>query len=97
MEALGWKRTSSGILSDEFVLISFEKDEAEIQLRASPAAKATSATISGNGLWWNKPLPAVVTSFENWLRRNRKDASLEWLDDFAAAMHKIQAASTPKP
>jgi hypothetical protein len=97
MEVLGWKRAKSGILSDEYALITFEKDKAEIQLRARPEAKATSATISGNGLWWNKPLPAVLTSFENWLRRNQKVASLEWLDEFAAAMHKIQAAKKPKP
>ena len=28
-------------------------------------------------------------SYETWLRRNRKDATLDLLDEFAAEMHKI--------
>jgi hypothetical protein len=98
MEALGWKRTSSGITSDEYVLMSFEKEKAEVQLRARAAAGATTAMISGDGLLWSKPLPvaAVPISYETWLRRNRKDATLDLLDEFAAAMHKIQSSNPGK-
>jgi WD40 repeat protein len=98
MEALGWKRTGSAVMSDEYVLVTFEKAKAEIQLRARAAAKATTAMISGDGLLWDKPLPvvAVAISYETWLRRNRKDATLDRLDEFAAEMHKIQAANTRK-
>ncbi|WP_406698978.1 hypothetical protein V5E97_08840 [Singulisphaera sp. Ch08] len=96
MEALGWKRTKSGVMSDEYVLMIFEKGKAEIQLRARADAKATTASISGDGLLWNKPLPVapVPTSYETWLRRNQKDATLDRLDEFAAEMHAIP---TSKP
>jgi hypothetical protein len=98
MESLGWKRTSSGVTSDEYVLMSFEKGKAEIQLRARAAVKAAAAMISGDGLLWNKPLPvaAVPISYETWLRRNRKDASLDWLDEFAAEMRKIPTSNPRK-
>jgi WD40 repeat protein len=98
MEALGWKRASSGVTSDEYVLMSFEKGKAEIQLRARAAAKATTAMISGDGVLWNKPLPvvAVPISYETWLRRNRKDAALDLLDEFAAEMHKIPTSNARK-
>jgi hypothetical protein len=33
---------------------------------------------------------------ETWLRRSRKDATLDRLDEFAAEMHRIQAANTRK-
>jgi hypothetical protein len=91
MASAGWKRTDSSFTSDEYVLMSFEKGKAEVQLRARAAAQRTAATISGDGLLWNKPLPvaAVPISYETWLRRNRKDASLDLLDEFAAEMRKI--------
>jgi hypothetical protein len=98
MDALGWKRTKSGINSDEYVLASFANGKAEISLRARPSGKATTASIGGDGLLWDKALPVapVPISYETWLRRNRKDASLELLDRFAAEMHKIQAADAHK-
>ncbi|HEY2158864.1 MAG TPA: hypothetical protein VGH33_24755 [Isosphaeraceae bacterium] len=98
MEALGWNRTSSGVMSEEYVLMSFQKGKAEIQLRARSAARATAATIGGDGLLWDKPLPvaAVPISYETWLRRNRKDATLDRLDEFAAEMHEISTSNTRK-
>jgi hypothetical protein len=49
--------------------------------------------IGGDGLLWGKPLPTapVRISYETWLRRNRRDASLDLLDEFTAQMHKIPA------
>ena len=91
MVALGWKREDSGITSDEYVLARFSKAKAEIQLRVRAEAKKTSAMISGDGLAWNKPLPtpAVRVSYEAWMRRGRKDATLDQLDAFAEEMRKI--------
>ena len=85
-------------MSDDYVFMIFAKGKAEIELRSRMAGKATTAMISGDGLFWDKPLPvaAVPISYETWLRRNRKDATLEKLDEFAAEMQKIQAANTRK-
>ncbi len=83
-------------MSDDYVLMIFTKGKTEIELRARAAAKATTAMISGDGLLWDKPLPvaAVPISYGTWLRRNRKDATLDRLDEYAAEMHKIEAANT---
>jgi hypothetical protein len=37
------------------------------------------------------PTAPVRISYETWLRRNRKDATLDRLDEFVAEMHKIPA------
>ena len=91
MQSLDWKREDAGIVSDDYVFITFSKDKAEIQLRARSDGKKSTAMISGDGLLWDKPLPTapVRISYETWLRRNRKAASLDQLDEFAAEMHKI--------
>jgi len=102
MEAIGWKRGTAGVMGDEYVSMSFAKGKAEIELHVYAAVKAinqaTKARINGDGLLWGKPLPvaAVPIPYETWLRRNRKDATLDRLDEFAAEMHKIQAASKRK-
>lgn len=95
MEALGWKRDGAGILSDEYSFITYAKDKAEIQLRARGQNKKATAMIRGDGLLWSKPLPTppVRISYEAWLRRNRKDATLDLLDEFVEEMHKIPASS----
>jgi hypothetical protein len=94
MESLKWQRDGAGVLSDEYVFITFKQGRAEIQLRARSQNKKTTAMISGDGLMWEKPLPTapVRISYETWLRRNRRDASLDLLDEFAAEMHKIPAS-----
>ncbi len=91
MEALGWMRDGAGIISDEYTFITYKQGRAEIQLRARGDAKKTTAMISGDGLLWTKPLPTapVRISYETWLRRNKKLASLDLLDEFAAEMRKI--------
>ena len=93
LESLQWKREGTGIVADDYTFITFSKDKAEIQLRARPAGRKSTATISGNGLLWSKPLPTAPMriSYETWLRRNRKDATLDRLDEFVAEMHKIPA------
>jgi len=98
LEALDWTREGAGIISDDYVFITYKKGKKEIQLRGRPADKKPSAMISGDGLLWSKPLPAapVRISYETWLRRNHKPASLDQLDEFAAEMQKIPAGSQKK-
>lgn len=95
MESLDWKRDGAGVLSDEYVLVTYKKGKAELQLRGRAAMKKSTAMISGDGLLWTKPLPTapVRVSYETWLRRNRKSASLEHLDEFTEAMKQIPAGS----
>ena len=79
LEPLDWKRESSGVVSDEYTLATFSKGKAEIQVRARAEAKKTTVSVSGDGLLWDKPLPTapVRISYETWLRRDRKDATLD--------------------
>ncbi len=93
MEELEWKQDGTGVQSDEYVFLTFIKEEAEIQLRARAEEKKTTVIIDSDGLLWTKPLPtpAARISYETWLRRNHKQASLEYLDEFVEAMHKIPA------
>jgi len=93
MEELGWKRDGAGIQGDDYTFLTYEKGKAEVQLRARGEGKKSSVIVSGDGLLWTKPLPtaAVRVSYETWMRRNRKPASLEHLDEFAAEMQKIPA------
>ena len=95
MEGVGWKRTTAGVSGDDYVLMIFANGKSEIELRARASGNATKVMIGGNGLSWAKPLPigAVPISYGTWLRRNRKDATLDRLDEFAAEMHKTQPNS----
>jgi WD40 repeat protein len=98
MESLQWKRNGAGIVSDDYTFITFSKEKAQIQLRARAVEKKATAMISGNGLLWAKPLPTgpVRISYETWLRRGHKDATLDQLDGFAAEMHKIPSGGKSK-
>lgn len=91
MEALEWKRSKSGVVSDEYTLATFEKGKAEIEMRNRGDGKKTTVMIGGDGLLWTKPLPSapVRISYETWLHRGKKPATLELLDEFHAEMQKI--------
>ena len=101
IEPLGWKREKGGVISDDYVLATFKKLKAEIQIRVRMNGKLTSAMISGDGLAWSKPLPSapVRISYGTWLRRERKDATLDRLDEYAAEMRAIplKAATEKTP
>ena len=98
MDSLEWKREGTGIISDDYVFITYSKAKAEIQLRARGAANKATAMISGDGLRWTKPLPVppVRVSYGTWLRRNHKDATLDHLEEFAKEMHAIPGEGTSK-
>ena len=91
MQSLHWPRNGSGLISDEYVLLTFTNEKAEIDFRASVNGQKNTAMIGGNGLLWDKPLPTppVRISYETWLRRGHKPATLDLLDEFSAEMHKI--------
>jgi hypothetical protein len=78
-------------VSDEYTLATFKKDKSEISLRARGAAGKTTASVGGDNLLWTRPLPTapVRISYGTRLRRDRKEATLDLLDEFAAEMHKI--------
>ncbi len=89
---LKFKRDPSGVSSDEYVLATFIREAAEIQLRARAVdVKNSAVIISGDGLLWTKTLPGPPTriSYETWLRRHRYEASLDRLDKFSAEMLSI--------
>lgn len=95
MESAGWERDGAGIVGDDYTFITYQKEKVEIQLRARTMGKKATAIISGDGVLWSKPLPtaSVRISYETWLRRNHKPASLDHLDEFLAEMHKIPPAA----
>jgi WD40 repeat protein len=95
MQALGWKREDSGMVGDDYTFITFTKDKAEVRLRARPQGTSATAQISGDGLLWDKPLPAapVRISYGTWLRREHKTATLDLLDEFTSEMRKIPAGA----
>lgn len=99
MEDLGWKRDGAGVQADDYVFLTYEMGKAEIQLRARADGAKSSVMVSGNGLLWTKPLPTAPMriSYETWMRHNRKTASLEHLDEFAAEMRKIPADAGRAP
>ncbi len=93
MEALEWKRSKSGVVSDEYTMATFEKEKSEIEMRIRADGKKTTVMIGGDGLLWTKPLLAapVRISYETWLHRGKKPATLELLEEFSAEMLKIPA------
>jgi WD40 repeat protein len=95
MEALGWKQDGFASIDDVYARVAYKKGKAEIQFRARPAEQKSTVQIGGNGLLWTKPLPVapVRISYETWLRRNHKSASLEHIDEFVEAMRQISKSS----
>jgi len=99
MELLEWKRESRGLVSEEYTFATFTKGKAEIQIRAHlKEFKGSSAGVSGDGLLWTKPLPTppIRVSYETWLRRDRRDTTLDRLDEFADEMKKLPVATPSK-
>ncbi|MEX0728078.1 MAG: hypothetical protein WD065_17540 [Planctomycetaceae bacterium] len=98
MEDLEWQKDGAGVMSDDYVFLTYTKGKAEIQMRGRAEEKKSTVMISGDGLLWSKPLPtaAVRISYDTWLRRQGKTATLDHLDEFAEEMHKIPASAGKK-
>lgn len=92
LEKFGWKTDGRGVKSEEYVLVDFTKGRSEITLRATLRGNEVQASLSGDGLLWNKPLPTAkkIIAYETWLRINNRPASLELLDTYIAEMKAIQ-------
>lgn len=91
MAALEWERSKSGVVSDEYTMATFTKGKAEISMRIRADGKKTTVMIGDDGILWTKPLPTapVRISYETWLHRGNKPATLDLIDEFAAEMKKI--------
>ena len=101
IESLGWKLEGSGIRADDYVFLTFVKEEVEIALRARISEGKSIVNIQGDGLLWTKELPGgrKVISYETWLRINHHPASLDLLDQYQTEMRSIAQAvpSAEKP
>lgn len=91
LESQGWKTDGRGVKSDDYLLAEFTKEKVELTLRATLRSGEIQASISGDGLLWNKALPVAkqVIAYETWLRINLHPASLELLDKYIAEMKAI--------
>lgn len=89
--SLSWQKDGDGITSDDYVFLTFVKDEAEVELRARVTDGKSIVNIQGDGLLWTKPLPGgkTVISYATWLRINHHPATLDLLDEYEAEMKSI--------
>jgi hypothetical protein len=96
LESHGWKTDGSGVKSDEYLLAEFTKEKVELTLRATLRGGDVQATLSGDGLLWNKPLPVAkeVIAYETWLRIHHHPASLELLDKYIAEMKALESTAS---
>ncbi len=94
IESLGWKLEGAGIKADDYVFLTFVKEEVEIALRARMTDGKSIVNIQGDGLLWTKELPGgrKVISYETWLRINHHPASLDLLDQYQTEMRSIAEA-----
>jgi WD40 repeat protein len=92
LAAQGWKTDGSGVKSDDYLLAEFTKEKIELTLRATLRGGEIQASLSGDGLLWNKPLPVAkqAIAYETWLRIHQYPTSLELLDQYIAEMKAIQ-------
>ena len=94
---LGWKSRVGGVASDDYSLTSFEKGKAELDIRArkEDGSNGSAVSVAGDGLLWSKRLPTAPqrVSYGAWLRRNRHNASLDLLDEYAEEMQKVSLSN----
>ncbi len=90
-ESSGWKQEGAGIKADDYVFLTFVRENAEIALRARTTDGKSMVIIGGDGLLWTKELPGgrKVISYETWLRINHHPASLDLLDQYQTEMRSI--------
>ena len=98
LQTADWQLDGAGIKSDDYVYLTFTKDDTEIQLRARLTDGQATVNVQGDGLLWNKPLPGgqPVISYETWLRINHHPGTLTLLDNYAAEMQALAADSKSK-
>jgi len=97
LKSLGWQLDGTGIKSDDYVFLTFVKDQVEIALRARTTDGKSIVSIRGDALLWTKELPGgrKVISYETWLRINHYPAGLDLLHQYQTEMRSI-AEVNPK-
>ena len=97
LQSLGWQLDGSGVKSDDYLFLTFARDDVEIALRARANDGKSIVNIQGDGLLWTKELPGggKVISYETWLRINHHPASLDLLDRYQAEMRLITEENLP--
>jgi WD40 repeat protein len=88
---LGFTPKESGIRDTDYTMLTFVKDDVEIDLRANNREGNAQVSLMGDGLLWTKPLPGPkqLISYEAWLRQNRHPSGLERLDQYVAEMKSL--------
>jgi WD40 repeat protein len=91
LQSVGWTLPDAGIISDEYVYLTFQKQKVDLELRARLKDGNAIVNIQGDGLRWTKPLPVAEqpVSYETWLRRGGHPASLDLLDEYTRAMQAL--------
>ncbi len=85
---LGWTATAFGEPAPKSVGIHFNKEPLVIYYQSAidPVGKAY-LTLSGNGLLWNKTIATrQLIPYSQWLRNNKRPASLKFLDEYQTQM-----------
>jgi WD40 repeat protein len=97
MKDLGWAQDGAGIKDEEFVLMTFKKDQAEFAIRGRKAAGKVTLNVQGDQLLWTKDLPGgkQTVSYETWLRTNRHPTGLDLLEKYEKEMRAILNAKKP--
>lgn len=91
MKDLGWTQDGAGIKDEEFALMNFKKEKAEITIRGRKTAGKMTLNVQGDELLWTKELPGgkKIVSYETWLRTNRYPTGLDLLEKYEKEMRTI--------
>ena len=91
--ALGWELEEGGIREEDYTLMTFNKGDKEISLRARPQEGNAHVSFSGDDLLWTKELPGgkQVIPYETWLRLHKRPPGLNAIDEFEAEMRALTA------
>ncbi len=93
LSPLGWKEEPNGFRDEDYGFVTFTKDEVEVAVRVNSNSLGTTIGISDDGLLWDKPpiQAEVLISYEGWMRKNGRTASLKMLDEYIHEMRPLVA------
>ena len=91
LQSQGWQLDGPGVKADDYVFLTFVRDQVEIALRARTTDGKSMVSIQGDALLWTKELPGgrKMISYETWLRSNQHRAGLDLLDQYQTEMRSI--------
>jgi WD40 repeat protein len=93
LSPLGWKEEPNGFRDEDYGFVTFTKDKVEVAVRVNSNSLGTTVGISEDGLLWDKPPieAKVLISYEGWMRKNGRTASLKMLDEYTQEMRSLVA------